>query len=351
MKDWLIKQCARLLPTPEKGDPKRFLIVSTTGLGDTLWATPAIASLKESVAGAFVAVLTSPIGQEALQGNPSIDQIHVLQEPLLSRFVRLRRALVRGGYGTVLVFHASQRLTCPLVATIGASQIIGVHGHQKGQEPFLTHELADVPRHEIARRLAIVKAAGGQALHHELAYYGKGRPFLPAGDWIALHPGSKDGFKRWPQGHFIALGKRLQRALGCDIAITGGPGEERLMHEIASAIDGAIVVPSHLSLADFAATLRQTRLFVCNDTGPMHLACAIQHPVVGLYAATDPTLCGPYQAKSALLVQGRPSCTPCLRKKCRMPFCMMQIGVDEVFKKIVEWNRCKHSAAETSSRS
>jgi len=69
---------------------------------------------------------------------------------------------------------------------------------------------------------------------------------------------------------------------------------------------------------------------ICNDTGPVHLACALDRPVVALYSSTDPRLCGPHKAKTAIAVSKRPSCDPCLKRKCHSPFCFLQIGVDEV---------------------
>src|SRR5688572_14329036 len=90
--------------------PQRILVVTTTALGDTLWATPAIESLRKSFATAFIAVLTSAIGTQVLRYNPHIDQIYQLREPLLPQFCSLRSALAAQRFDTILLFHASQRL-------------------------------------------------------------------------------------------------------------------------------------------------------------------------------------------------------------------------------------------------
>src|ERR1700722_8177059 len=86
----------------------RILVVATTALGDTLWATPAIESLRKTFPNAYIAVLTSPIGEQVLRHNPWTDKIHVLKEPLLLQFLKLRKEL--GQFSDIALLHASQRL-------------------------------------------------------------------------------------------------------------------------------------------------------------------------------------------------------------------------------------------------
>ena len=75
---------------------------------------------------------------------------------------------------------------------------------------------------------------------------------------------------------------------------------------------------------------------ISNDTGPMHLALAVQTPTIGLFTPTDPNLCGPYFVNSTLAIAKKQTCSPCLRKKCAEPFCLLQIGVNEVYDAVVK---------------
>jgi len=124
----------------------------------------------------------------------------------------------------------------------------------------------------------------------------------------------------------------------CEILITGTKDERELMEQIASAIPGAHIDAPHRSLRSFGALLHQMDLLISNDTGPVHLACALNRPVVAIYSSTDPVLCGPHKAPRAMIVSRRAPCDPCLKRKCREPFCFLQIGVNEVLiaaKKII----------------
>src|SRR3972149_8547150 len=92
---------------------KRFLVISTTGLGDTLWATPAIKALRETYPSAYIAVLTSPPGKEVLALNRRIDELFVVKNPPLFFLVPLYFALPKRGITTTLIFHTSPRPLLP----------------------------------------------------------------------------------------------------------------------------------------------------------------------------------------------------------------------------------------------
>ncbi|MDE3046602.1 MAG: glycosyltransferase family 9 protein [Verrucomicrobiota bacterium] len=335
MKNLLLKravQCTRPFISKHK-TANQILIVSTTALGDTLWATPAIENIRKSFPHAYIGVLTSPIGLQALKHNPHIDQLFLLQEPLTRHFYSLWRTLYQERFDTILLFHASQRLTLPLCSLLGATRIIGTAGINKGLDTLLTNPLPNHAQHEIVRRLKIAEQIGAQTSIQTLSFFLKPDELLPPrspGPWIALHPGSKDAFKRWPTQSFIQLGKRLKETLPCELLITGTKEERPLMEEIASQIPGAHIDEPNRPLRQFAALLTQMDLLISNDTGPVHLACALNRPVIGIYSSTDPALCGPHKAPHATAISRRAACDPCLKRKCRQPFCFLQIGPEEV---------------------
>jgi len=313
----------------------RILVVASTALGDTLWATPAIESLRKSFPEAYIAVLTSPIGEQVLRHNPWVNQIHILKEPMLFHFFSLRKKL--GTFNDIIVLHASQRLMLPLCATLGATRIVGTAGINKGLDQLLTHPLSNINQHEIVRRLQLIETIGAKRHSETLSMFiqpNETAPPLPSGRWIALHPGSKDAFKRWPAHHFVQLGQALQ-AKGFNILITGTTEESELTKSIARQIPGATISDPHLPLRLFASLLQQVDLLIANDTGPVHLACALNKPVIAIYSPTNPKLCGPHKAKKAIVIAKPPTCQPCLKRKCREPFCFLQISPEEVLQSAV----------------
>ncbi len=332
MKNRLILTCVQFL---RKFIPnnytQNFLIVSTTGLGDSLWATPALQSLKTSFPASRITLLTTPTGEQVLRHNPWVDQTIVFKDPLLPHLFSLWKQLRREKIGTVLCLHASQRLALPLCSLIGATRIIGTFGINKGLDDLLTNSLHNSYQHEIVRRLEIVEIIGAARTTEALSYFPTQEELSSASTepFIALHPGSKDTYKRWPIDHFVTVGRHLQQ-LGHNILITGTPEERPLMNQLAEQIPNAKLADSTLSLRSFAALLARASLLISNDTGPVHLAIALNTPVIALYSPTNPSLCGPHTAKNAIALAKPPTCTPCLKRKCKAPFCLLQIGPEEV---------------------
>lgn len=315
----------------------RFLIVSTTGLGDTLWGTPAIRALREAHPDAYIGVLTSALGKQVLQNNPHINEFFVIKEPPFLSLLQLFPKLVQRKIATVLAFHTSQRPTLPFCALIGAGRIIGSEKINKDLDFLLTDRLETQHIHEIERRLTIVEAATGvKADSKSMEFFPapedhqKADDLLPPGLVVGLHPGAKDRFKQWPPSHFIAIGNKLKEELGCTIVVTGTPAEKSLVQHVAQSIEGAIGIYEGLSIAGLGALISRLSLYITNDTGPLHIACATQTPTIALFTPTDPFLCGPYYAPHVTVVQKKPTCFPCIKKKCGDPFCMLQISPSEV---------------------
>lgn len=314
----------------------RYLVVSTTGLGDTLWGTPAIRALRRHNPSAYIAVLTTSLGQQILKNNPHIDECFILKNPalpsLLSLFSPLRKREISKAY----IFHTSQRPVLPFCSMIGCVEIVGTSGLQKGLDALLTRKYPQKPQHEIDRRLELVDAPfferaleifpDASETHQAGAFLSKIPSYVPT---IGLHPGAKDRFKQWPIEHFIRLGKKLQDHFGASLVITGGADEKPLVEALASNLPGSIVLPAHFSIGSLAAAIKEMSLFISNDTGPMHLASAVKTPVIAPFAPTNSALCGPLG--NCLVIQKKPTCTPCLKKRCRDPFCLRQISVEAMF--------------------
>jgi len=322
--------------------PERILIVSTTGLGDSLWATPALRAVRERYPESYVALLTSQTGYQVLKNLSFFDEAFILKNSSIFSFLRLFLRMKKLKFDTVLIFHASQRFVLPFCALLGPHRLIGTEGLNKGLDHLLTDRIEKKPCHEIARRLEMVACLGAKPSRSllELAISKDDHihvdefintlnlpPYIPL---VCLHPGAKDHFKQWDPVCFIEVGRRLQDHLGCQIFITGNASEKKLVEKIAQNIPGAIPVCGHFTVHQTASLIQRMSLMITNDTGPMHLAFAVRTPTVALFSATDPKLCGPYMDVKAKVIYKKRTCQPCLMKKCREPFCLLQISPSEV---------------------
>ena len=327
--------------------PSRFLIITTTGVGDTLWGTPAIKALKEADPGCNLGVLTNPAGGELLKGNPYIDELFIFRRGFAGLFSlpALLKGLRRKNYDTALIFHASDRIVWPICFFAGPSEIIGIRGENKGLDFILTRAV-DPPgnAHGIEKRfmllgdMAPAEASRGISIYlddkdrHAADGFLKLHGFDKNTLLVGLHPGAQKPYKCWPVKNFIEAGNIISRRTGCRIIITGDSNERPWIEEMASRIKGAVSAAGKTSLRQTAALIERMDLFITNDTGVMHIAAALKTPTVALFCPTDPRICGPYGAESVSVVAKPITCDPCTGKKCLDPLCMGQITVEEVVK-------------------
>lgn len=343
-----------------------FLIVSTTGIGDTLWGTPAIKALRKTFPHGQISVLTNPSGYEILKGNPCTDDIFIFRRGLRGCFSLpgLLAQLRRKNIDTVFIFHASDRIIWPICFFTGASEIIGIEGQNKGLDFILTQ--AKSPQnniHGIEARLRLVKQVGAETPDQSISVHLSGEDRENAGRFlesngikensllIGFHPGAQEPFKCWPAKNFIDAGNVLMNRYDCRIIITGNSNEKALAEDIASGIRGAVPVAGKLSIRETAAIIEKMSLFVTNDTGPMHIAFALKTPTIAIFSPTDPVLCGPHHAERAITIKKPITCNPCIGKKCLTPACMEQVTVDEVIAEaktlLIPYDKKRH---ETNGR-
>ena len=323
----------------------RILIVSTTGLGDSLWATPTFFTIKEKYPNCFLAVLTSSIGKEVFTNNPLINEIFTLEKPFIHYFISLLKNLRKYKFQAVFIYHSSQRLTLPLCSIIGASIIVGTKNMNKGLDNLLTVKLEKKNEHEIERRFRLLQ---------EIQLFQQKRPlsFHPLFSSqqkilsflsphmrrikIAIHPGAADNYKCWNKDLFIQLADLLSQDENIHLFITGFGKEKELVEEIKDKIKKRTTIIYNWNLHDLGALFSEMDLVIANDTGPAHIAISVQSKLLVLFSPTDPLLFGPYNYAKAKVLSCKPCCSPCLKRKCRDPFCWFQISPEKVYKSALE---------------
>ncbi len=331
MKNFLVK-CVLFFLSPfyKPGHRKNtVLVVSTTGLGDTMWAIPAIRALHK--AGKSVSLLTGPYGKELLSHCPYISSLHVTSHAPFSHFFSLLSRIRKIQPETIYVFHASQRPIFPLLSLVKSPELIGFSDRNKGLDSLFTRCAPQNGVHEIQARLSLIGMPDATA--HLEVFYPKEKSIEQR---IAFFPGAKDAYKQWPKTHFIELGKRLACEKGRVLYIVGSKDERALLEDIANKIPGAIA-KWDMPLSQTISFIQSCLLLVTNDSGPMHLGFAAKRPTIALFSPTNPALCGPYGPFEGALLAPRTPCRPCLRRKCQENFCMQQISPDSVYQKALPW--------------
>jgi lipopolysaccharide heptosyltransferase II len=120
--------------------------------------------------------------------------------------------------------------------------------------------------------------------------------------------------RRWPQERFVQLAQWLLQNYEVDLALIGSQAEREYTDVVAAAIgkpDAVRNLAGTLTLVELAALIENAALFISNDSGPLHLAAALQKPVVGFYGPETPERFGPRCDDRLIFYLDLP-CSPCM---------------------------------------
>jgi lipopolysaccharide heptosyltransferase II len=306
--------------------PRKILVIRRGGLGDVLMATPLLRGLREHFPAARIYVLASRQARAGLVGCPSVDEI--LEMPTTkSGWLRLLRQLREEKIDTAFILHRFFAASL-LALAAGIRQRLGFAWQNHGfaltaSIPFSPMRSQTLQISELLTLVGKPAAAPGMDFHipegavrsaRELLAgwgYDRGKPL------VGIHPGggetagSSEPPKRWLPERFGRLADLLIAGGEVQVVLLQGPGDEPFVEKTLQNMNRrALGIASGLPLAVFAALVGECHLVVANDTGPMHLAAALNVPVVALLGPTHPAYTPPRGAMHKVIWAGVP-CSPC----------------------------------------
>jgi heptosyltransferase-2 len=152
---------------------------------------------------------------------------------------------------------------------------------------------------------------------------------------VALCPGSTNSrAKRWPAERYAALADLFIEEAQAEVLLVGAGDEMEVSREVASLMrHEPIILTGKTDLAQLTAVLSLVDILVTNDTGPSHIAAALERPTLVIFGPTDPRTTRPYSG-TAELIRRPPDCAPCMLRDCPIDHrCMTAITPEEVFRR------------------
>lgn len=313
-----LRLSARLLPKidrlPRETDVRTILVFGDMGIGNFIMFTPMLRALRNRFPSSRIVLLfLKGRGAEAVARRlDSVDAnvcVDVPKEPTLSAVRKILRALEneRARRPDVVIGRFNGSSYLPVITTLTRARWRVGHVASAGYIPFddrafnVPVEMA-VDSHEIHRNLQLAAAVGAQTETPRLEFPVSeddrsewqacaARLALPAAGLTCLQAGSSEiqKWKRWPVEKWKSLLAELV-ARGHTIALVGSRDEHDLVDRIASGAPGGARVRNlcgELSLGATAALLASARLLVCNDSGLMHIAAALETPLIALFGPTE----------------------------------------------------------------
>ena len=326
----------------------KILVIRVDGIGDLLNSTPAIALLRENYPSAEITVIARPLNASVLIGNPDVDRILIFDRDgkhrgVLAQF-RFYRELRRERYQLVVAMQTA--MWSHLVAFLsGAPYRLG--RYQKRFKSTLTHAWRGRYRkgeiHEVDRNLELVRLICHGEGQRKLVFHLSPDEIAPAkaqlASWgiggetflIGIHPGGSSFDKRWPEKQYAELADRLAHHYNATILLLQGPGESALTNNIQKAMQSPAIPHAPETVRELGALLSCCDLVVCNDSGPMHLAAALDVPTVAIFGPTDHVAWHPLSENAAIVRRDMP-CWPCSAHKCKIGWeCTKKLPIESVW--------------------
>jgi len=328
--------------------PFEVLVVRLSAVGDVVHTLPVAAALHAR--GWRTTWLVEPGPRPLLEGNPAVAQV-VSAPPVRAWSLgaaRVALSTLRATRRDVALDMQGLWKSAAWARLSRAERVIGFAPRWR-REPLsavLVREQAELRSeavHVIDKNLALLRALGLDVLGlrefplpRAEAAAERVEALLPEeglSDFVVLNPGGGWASKMWPAESFGRVAQGL-RDRGLAALVTWGPGEEKLADRVVAASDGAARRSFPTTLLELVEVARRARLVVAADTGPLHLACAVRTPVVGIFGPTDPARNGPFSARD-LSVRRVPLCAPCHRRRCPLHEGVMEaIPPEEVLEAI-----------------
>lgn len=325
---------------------RRVLLVRLRSIGDTVLMTPCLQALKEWHPGVEIAVVTEALAAPVLEDHPFVDDLLISGQSVASRLALVAR-LRRKRFDLALNLHGGTTATM-LTALSGAKHTIGYRG-QRGS--WLLNSPAPSPDfilgrkrvHSVDQQLALLKwaglpatgklrlnittsAAAAASLRARLISEGVAAAALSSARFAIVAPGAAFDSKRWSTLGFASVIDHLAGRWRLESLVVAGPGQEKVANEVAGAARSSARVLSGISLAELKALVGVFgRLFVGNDSGPMHIAAALGCPIVAVFGSSNPDVWHPW-TEAAYTVLGGEKSTP----DSELRGAIDRVGVDEV---------------------
>lgn len=324
-------------------DFTRIVIRGTHWLGDAVITIPAVRALRSLFPSASISMIAPENLAELWGREGSVNRVIPIGRPTgLAEKTRLIRSL-RGERFDLGVLFPNSFESALWFYCGGVRERLGYSTCGRG---LLLTRRVPPPRaggHQVRRYCELVRTLGGVrpdahpslAVPADLRAWARERLRRDGIDEnrrvLGINPGSTYGSaKCWPAERFSELITLLASRSGAVCVVVGGARERALAGRIcAGAGAGALNLAGETTVMQLAALITRCSAFVSNDTGPMHLACAVGTPVVGIIGPTDPDATGPL-GKSVIL-RKRVACAPCLKRECPTDHrCMTGISAEEV---------------------
>ncbi|MBF0345788.1 MAG: lipopolysaccharide heptosyltransferase I [Nitrospirae bacterium] len=322
----------------------KILIVKPSSLGDIVHALPFLNTLSVNYPGAEIHWVVARAFHELLEGHPMIKRLWVVDKDrwkrlasiksTLDEFRRLKDGLRQERFDIVVDLQGLLRSGI-ITALSGCATRIGFKEAREGSR-FFYNQLVEGGRglHAVDRYLRVATSVLNckvQSVEFPLPMSDVAANLLGGlRDFAVIVPGARWKTKQWEAKKF----GQLAALLPLPSVVIGSVGDIEIARAVtAYSKQTALNLAGRTSFKELIGIIKKARFMITNDTGPMHIAAALNVPVFGVFGPTDPALTGPYGSSCSVIRAGI-DCSPCFKKNCRTKKCMRDLSFQSIYETI-----------------
>lgn len=317
--------------------------------------TPALRALKIAYPQAHLALLIRPLVADLMATHPYIDEVIIDNKGAglnsLPSFWKSVNEIHRSDFDLAVVLHPTSFRNALIPFLAGIPERIG--SNVSGRGILLTRTCADRrDLHEVHRYLRVLELIDIHEPNAKLEFWHTDADRQAARQILTTHSISPKEYligvnlgttwrtKCWSLENFAEVIKQIQKRFNARILLTGSTAEIPLGEALAQLGKvGAINLIGKTTLMQLGALIESCDLYLTCDSGPMHIAAAVETPTIALFGPTSPTRHGPY-GENHKTIEKPVECRPCYKRKCMrkdQPYmCMTEIDPNEVVTQILK---------------
>ncbi|MBU0650506.1 lipopolysaccharide heptosyltransferase II, partial [bacterium] len=307
----------------------KILIIKLGSIGDVIHTLPIAEILKTTYPDCQIDWLVEKKSANLLEENPFITNLFVF-ERTAKNFIQKIQKIRDQNYDFAIDFQGTYKSQLFIMFSKAKTKI----GYNKTKEkiPFsynLKINLKTLDKHAVDRNIDLIKPLGitvpekinfkieisdqeKQNAQNKLKEYGINHNFC------VISGSAGKPANRWDPLNFAELIKEITQNLNLDVILIGNKADDFLNSKImiSSNSKKAHNISGKLTLKETAYLLNKSQFIICGDTGPMHIAVAVNCPVIALFGGSNPKRTGPYQGKN-IIIHTKTECWPCYKKECK----------------------------------
>lgn len=335
----------------------RILVTQTGGwIGDMILLTPALRALKRAYPQSYLALLIRPLVASLMEACPYLDEVIIDTKGRgVSRaqtFFRLVRSLRRGRFDLAVVLHPTSFRNALIPCLAGVPLRIGSDVSARGI--LLTKSCTDnTTLHEVNRYLRVLQliniedpASGLEFWHTDedrrvVRQLLSDWDVLPEDSIIGVNLGTTWETKSWALDRFADVIAGIQDRFEGAVVLTGSSSEVGLGKALGELAKARVInLIGKTTVLQLGALIERCNLYLTCDSGPMHIAAAVETPTIALFGPTNPQRHRPY-GEGHHVIEKDVSCRPCYKRECLRAdapnLCMTEIQTADVIEQIARY--------------